>query len=70
MKKLTPDQIKDVLSLAERMKQEYPSYRKGQLFFNALHNLFPKVAKKVKTMQYDTFYSDENIEKCITEISA
>lgn len=68
-KKLTKEQIEEVQILAEKALEKNPTYRKGQLFFNALLKLFPEIANVITGTSIDPFYDDGLIEKCITEIS-
>jgi hypothetical protein len=66
---LNKDQIAQVRVLASIKKSEHPTYREGQLFFNALNKLFPLVADTIRASEFDPFYNDDIIDKCIKEIS-
>ena len=69
MNKLTEHEVNAVVSLAQKMKEEIPYYRKGQSLFIALSILHPDIADSIRATQLDPFYQDEKIEECIAEIS-
>jgi len=65
MRKLTKDEINDVLKLSNEMQKKHKDYRKGQAFFNSLHRLYPDVANKIRGTDKDPFYIDEKVNECI-----
>ena len=69
MKKLTQKQLKTVNTLAEEIIAVYPSQRKGQAFFNALHFLHPVIADEIRASEIDPFHDDEKLGECIKQIS-
>ena len=70
MSKLTPDQIKVVLETATKIRMEYPYFRKGQAFFNALYHLHPEIADNIRSTEFDPFYDDNKTKPCINKISS
>ena len=65
---MTDKQIKQVIDLQNEMLVTYKNWRKGQSFFNALYTLFPNIGDKITASEYDPFYVDSKIEKCITRL--
>ena len=65
MKKLSQEEINDVIELANEMRLKDIEMRSGQSFFNALHTLYPDVANEIRTTDNDPFYINERIGKCI-----
>lgn len=53
----------------------FPSWRKGQAYFNYLYQLHPDVADKIRGTEFDPFYADhknnpeEEINKFLDYIS-
>ena len=47
----------------------FPSWRKGQAYFNYLYQLHPDVADEIRGTEYDLFYNDSRIEKFLNKIS-
>ena len=70
MKKLTKEEISDVVELANDMQLKHEDYRWGQAFFNALYMLFPDVANSIRATDKDPFYNNDKVDKCIEFISA
>lgn len=56
--KLTPIQAMEVWQLALDMKIANPTFRKGQVLFNALFKLYPLIADEVRATENDPFYDD------------
>lgn len=67
--KLTKEQVEEVKKEAEELKEDYPEWRTGQSFFNALYMMYPKVADDVRGTKYDPFYITELIDQCIEFIT-
>lgn len=67
--KLTNKELDEVLNLAAKMIVKYPQFRIGQSFFNSLYELHPQIADEVRATEYDPFYNDDKIHKCIAFIS-
>lgn len=70
MRKLTKDEINDVVEFANTMRLKHEDYRWGQAFFNALYMLHPDVADKIRATDKDPFYNDKKVDECIEFISA
>lgn len=68
-KKITKEQINEVLLLVDKELEKNPTYRKGQLFFNALLELHPEIANSLIGTSIDPFYDDGLIEVCISKIT-
>jgi len=64
MKKLTNEDLAQVVNLADEMQRKYNEWRKGQCFFNALYELFPDVADEVRGTIVDPFHIDGRIKIC------
>ena len=47
----------------------FPSWRKGQAYFNYLYQLHPDVANEIRGTEYDPFYLNSRIEKFLNKIS-
>ena len=47
----------------------FPSWRKGQAYFNYLYQLHPDVADEIRGTEYDPFYLNSRIEKFLNKIS-
>lgn len=60
---LTKSQLAIVTQKAEELNKQYPKWRKGQSFFNALVIEFPAAAETIRATQLDMFYNDETINK-------
>jgi hypothetical protein len=65
--KLTNEELIKVQELQTKYKTVYKQ-RDGQAFFNALYFLFPNTADEIRNTEFDTFYMDKNIDKCIKRI--
>lgn len=65
---LTQEQLYNVEQLQLKMLEQYPEWRKGQAYFNAIHDLYPDIANSIRGTELDCFYNDKNIKK-IKEIS-
>jgi len=64
MKKITKDELEFVEALANTNMAAHPYIRKGQAFFNALHNTYPWVADEIRATKYDPFHIDSKLELC------
>lgn len=69
IRKLSAEEMKQVLDLSRKSKRSHPTYRKGQLFFNALNDLYPETARAITATIFDPFYEDGNLESCIQFLS-
>ena len=67
--KLTNDEMNKVQALSKSNKKAHPTYRKGQLFFNALKELHPETADSITATFFDPFYDDGVLESCIKYLS-
>ena len=67
MKKLTVKEFTDYYDYAcsehVRVKTSgIESLRRGQIFFNCLHELYPEVAAQIRASDIDPFYDDSKIK--------
>lgn len=44
------------------------NYRKGQILFNAVWNVDPKIANKIRGTDLDPFHNDSKIDACLKHI--
>jgi len=65
VRKLSEEDIKNVFSLSRESKKSDPTYRDGQVLFNALCKLHPDVADAIKGTVFNPFYNDECIDQCV-----
>lgn len=56
--------LKEKVESSERM-----FVRKGQMYFNELHNINPQLADSIRNSSCDPFYNDSRIEKFLNKIS-
>lgn len=61
---MTDNELGTVKEYAAHLQEENPQCRKGQAFFNALHETHPHIANMVRGTKYDPFYSDKKLEGC------
>lgn len=66
--KINSDQLNEVINLTHLENKKF-DLRYGQAFFNALCKLYPECAETVRGTEYDPFYSDSKMEKCIEFIT-
>ena len=57
--------VKEWIKLVAKYRKLRPEWRKGQMLFNTLHILQPKLANEVRSSEIDPFYSDERIKEYI-----
>lgn len=69
MRKLTKQELNDVFKLTYDMISLNERLRLGQAFFNALHTIHPETANSIRATDYDTFYNDKIMDKCLDYIS-
>jgi hypothetical protein len=53
--------LSEYLNVVESYRRDYPAWRRGQVYFNALFDFDPKVAEEVRATAIDTFNRDEAI---------
>lgn len=63
MSKLTNIQLENINNLIKVNKSIYPNWREGELYFNSLYELYPRIADLIRGTEYDMFYVDSNIDK-------
>lgn len=51
-----------VTKLADEMQRANPEWRRGQAMFNALHELDPPTADRMRGTHWDPFYSDGQLD--------
>jgi hypothetical protein len=59
------EKIQEILSLANQMIINNLDIRWGQAVFNSLHQLYPEIANKIRSTEYDPFYIDEKVNNLI-----
>lgn len=64
-RKLTQEQMDEVLKISNKEIVYHPYLRKGQSFFNTLYHMYPKHAEEIRATRYDPFYQDEILEICM-----
>jgi len=67
-KKLSQDQINEVLNHAKDMIRQHPEYRWGQSVFNSLCQFYPDTANAIRTTENDPYYNDGIVDQCINFI--
>ena len=60
--------IEELITKSDLMEYKYPTWRKGQTFFNTLHIEYPDIADQIRGTKNDPFYNDNLIEACIEQI--
>lgn len=53
--------VKDLHDCVVENSKHYPNWRKGQLYFNCLHNMDPELANELRGSDKDPFYRDDRI---------
>lgn len=69
MLKLTKAKSLTLLEHAKFIKAYNTKMRLGQALIKLLTLQYPAIAESIRTTEYDPFYSDEIIEKCLTKIT-
>lgn len=67
-KRLTAKQLVEVIETKRQMMMQDSKLREGQAFFNALFILHPSVANIIRATEYDPFFDDEILQKCMNYI--
>lgn len=70
MKQLNYNQLVDLLSIVEKEVHEQPHLRAGQSLFNNLIQLYPEFDASIRATEYDPFYNDATILKCLSVIAS
>jgi len=65
---MTREQLVTAKNHAIQEQKRYPYMRIGQLFYNKLFAGYPDEAEKIRGTEFDPFYIDENIDKCIDKL--
>jgi hypothetical protein len=60
--------LKEVYDLSKRMSEENIEWRSGQAYFNALHQIAPGVANKIRGGEFDCYHNDSLIPKLIEHL--
>ena len=60
------NKIDEVIRLAENESPKY--WRKGQAIFNFAYKIFPEETEKLRTTNFDCFYSDQKIPSFLKEL--
>lgn len=63
---ITQDELDELLTILNNTPLK--GQRKGQAFFNLLYKFYPSVANSIRNTEYDPFYQDELLDKCINKI--
>lgn len=67
--KLTTCQVEGIVKFATELKKKHSDWRMGQSVFNAMLILYPDTSDEIRTTEYDPYYSDNKIEKCLIKIT-
>lgn len=67
--KLNSEQLASVEMEQNILRAHNPNWRLGQAYFNALQNKFPLVADEIRSSEYDPFFDDKILPKCIAHIT-
>jgi hypothetical protein len=54
--------VKQLEATASQYQKQFPAWRKGQAFFNALMELSPLLAEEVRGTDLDPFHIDDKVE--------
>ena len=65
---MTEKQLKKVIKLQREYLKEYPNWREGQTFFNALYDLYPEVANKIRGTELDPFHNNHAIPRLLNHL--
>lgn len=57
--KLTSTQLKTLEFDVAIARNNYPSWRLGQTYFNVLYQYYPELADSIRSTEYDPFYVDD-----------
>lgn len=69
MQKLTKTKANTLLEHAKFMRACNRNMRLGQALVKLLQLSYPSLYEIIRTTEYDPFYSDDLIEKCLTQIT-
>lgn len=69
MRKLTKAKTQTLLSHAKFIKANNPKMRLGQALSKLISLQYPAIYKDIQGTDNDPFYSNELIDKCLTEIT-
>lgn len=67
---VTGEEFQIFLVTALHLKEDNPSYRNGQAYFNALYALHPEIADTYRGGSLDPFYSDTVLPRFLTDLHA
>lgn len=62
MEKLTSEEFLSLQKDVEELISLHPDLRKGQCFFNCLHEINPELADSLLGTENDPFYNDDCLE--------
>ena len=49
-------------------RNEFPSWREGQAYFNVLKDMHPEIADEIRGGLFDPFYDDDTVTAFIAEL--
>jgi hypothetical protein len=53
---MTEDELMKVMDKAMELRRQYPDWRAGQAYFNALYTILPDVAEEIRGTPLDPFH--------------